>query len=247
MVLLAEALFIVLLSAMVSYNDRVRWRRHRLLGEELRRLRSILADLVPAHMAEAMAGGGCCGSARCVSSNLLSGYRGVGSPAAGPKAVCALPRQRCKAAVLQLDICGFTSLSQTMPAMEVARLVHRLFCSFDTAVKDLGLFKMDTIGDAYIVAGFLPPRDSWSDSEGCDAGAAAAASWDELGCQASDTCHRLLLLGRALISEMAACRRETGIDVHCRIGLAIGPIVVGALGRLQPRIHMLGQVWQIGS
>ncbi len=36
--------------------------------------------------------------------------------------------------------------------MQLARLVHALFTRFDATVRACGLFKMDTVGDAYIVA-----------------------------------------------------------------------------------------------
>ncbi|EKX54258.1 hypothetical protein GUITHDRAFT_63904, partial [Guillardia theta CCMP2712] len=63
-----------------------------------------------------------------------------------------------RAAVLQLDICNFTGMSQTMDALELANMVHDLFSHFDDAVRRWGLFKMDTVGDAYILqASNYPP------------------------------------------------------------------------------------------
>ena len=46
--------------------------------------------------------------------------------------------------------------TQTLKPMELAILVHAIFSSFDAAVKNRNLFKMDTVGDAYVVAGLLP-------------------------------------------------------------------------------------------
>ena len=51
---------------------------------------------------------------------------------------------------------------QTLKPIEAAELVHDLFSDFDTAVKARGLLKMDTVGDAYIVAGFLPAKGEGS-------------------------------------------------------------------------------------
>jgi hypothetical protein len=45
---------------------------------------------------------------------------------------------------------------QTLKPMELAMLVHAIFSRFDAAVKTKKLFKMDTVGDAYVVAGLLP-------------------------------------------------------------------------------------------
>jgi class 3 adenylate cyclase len=114
----------------------------------------------------------------------------------------------------------------------VALLVHRLFSRFDSAVRQLGLFKMDTVGDAYFAAGFLPPaaaQDGFGSNE---------EEEQHLG----EVCGKMLQLAAAILAKMRECRRETGVDVHARVGLAVGPVVVGVLGRLQPRVHMLGQV-----
>ena len=42
----------------------------------------------------------------------------------------------------QLDVCGFTALSQTRSPREVATLMHALFCRFDAEVAQQMLFKV---------------------------------------------------------------------------------------------------------
>ena len=89
---------------------------------------------------------------------------------------------------------------------------------------------MDTIGDAYIVAGFLPsppPAD----------GAGAAP---ELAAEGRRVCRDVLRLAVRMIDVVEARRAETGLAVHCRIGVSLGPVVAGTLGRLQPRFHLIG-------
>ena len=51
------------------------------------------------------------------------------------------------ALVLQFDVSGFTEFSQRVTAMELAQVTHHLFSTFDSTVKSLRLFKMDTVGD----------------------------------------------------------------------------------------------------
>ena len=217
LVLLSEAALVVMVSAITNHSERVQWRRHRLLRDELARLRCILADLLPAHMAETLGG-------------------------PGPHAVCEIPRKLCLAAVLQTDICGFTALSQSLPPMEVAQLVHRIFSSFDSAVRELGLFKMDTVGDAYIVAGFLPPSAAAMHDTGGAEGNSTVSLAEIPEEHLRGVCQKIMQLAAAVLGEMSACRRDTGVDIHARIGVAFGPVVVGVLGRLQPRVHILGQV-----
>ena len=124
---------------------------------------------------------------------------------------------------------------QEMDALDVARLMHRLFSAFDAAVVDAGLFKMDTVGDAYVAAGFFPPVSS-PQPGGCsenDAADAAAATTGK-------ACSQVLRAARDMIAVVAACREETGRELHCRIGVSAGEVLAGVLGRLQPRFHIFG-------
>jgi hypothetical protein len=117
-----------------------------------------------------------------------------------------------------------------MDAIDVARLMHRLFSAFDAAVTGAGLFKMDTVGDAYVAAGFLPQSQPlpFQSTENADA------------LEAGQACDRVLLAARDMIAAVAACREDTGRDVHCRIGVSAGEVLAGVLGRLQPRFHIFG-------
>jgi class 3 adenylate cyclase len=56
---------------------------------------------------------------------------------------------------LQLDICGFTLLSSALSPVELAETVSKLFSDFDEVVMGTNIFKIDTIGDAYIMVGWL--------------------------------------------------------------------------------------------
>jgi hypothetical protein len=123
---------------------------------------------------------------------------------------------------------------QEMDALDVARLMHRLFSAFDAAVVGAGLFKMDTVGDAYVAAGFFPSESSPQPlcMSGCSKNDAAAAK--------GKACDRVLRAARDMIAVVAACREETGREVHCRIGVSAGEVLAGVLGRLQPRFHIFG-------
>ena len=106
---------------------------HRFFQHQLNHLVGILVDLVPQKYVKQLIAG--CG-----------GY-GVGHN--------RIPYSSCRVVALQLDICGFTVLSQTVSPVGLAQVVHELFSDFDKAVLDYKLFKVDTIGDAYIVVAWL--------------------------------------------------------------------------------------------
>ena len=116
-------------------------------------------------------------------------------------------------------------------------MMCRLFTDFDRAILSCGLFKMDTVGDAYIAAGFFPVAknghsDSNKDLDTDHEGSITAAS---------RVCQDILNLAGSMLAAVAQYRAETGKEIHCRIGISAGPILAGVLGRLQPRFHIFGQ------
>lgn len=58
--------------------------------------------------------------------------------------------------ILFADIVGFTSLSLRLTPVEMVSLLNEIFSEFDAIAEKLGLEKIKTIGDAYMVAGGLP-------------------------------------------------------------------------------------------
>ena len=112
----------------------------------------------------------------------------------------------------------------------------RLFTDFDKAVLHHDLFKMDTVGDAYIAAGFLPKACILD----CIDGDGIENVNAEANAAASRICQDILALSGAMLASVGRYRKETGKDIHCRIGISAGPILAGVLGRLQPRFHIFG-------
>eukprot|EP00899_Mesostigma_viride_P020797 jgi/Mesvir1/28719/Mv19688-RA.2 len=56
------------------------------------------------------------------------------------------------------DIVGFTSHSAQLLPIEVMQMLDRLYTQFDALTTKHGLFKVETIGDAYMVVGNLHPK-----------------------------------------------------------------------------------------
>ncbi len=86
------------------------------------------------------------------------------------------------------------------------------------------------VGDAYIVAAFLP-RSVCRGGGGGDLAAAEA-----------EACEGLMWVAGEMLAVVEDYRRKALREIQCRIGLAVGPVIVGVLGRLQPRFHVFGQV-----
>jgi adenylate cyclase len=103
--------------------------------------------------------------------------------------------------VLFADIAGFTPLSVAMAPDDLVRLLNDVFSVFDELAADHGLEKIKTIGDAYMVASGL-----------LGGGADHARS-----------------LGWMALAMQAAVEPMERIDL--RVGIDIGPVVAGVIGR----------------
>jgi adenylate cyclase len=60
------------------------------------------------------------------------------------------------ASVLFAEVAGFTPMSAQMAPAELVTLLDALFSAFDGFVESLGLKKIKTVGDAYMVAAGVP-------------------------------------------------------------------------------------------
>jgi class 3 adenylate cyclase len=109
------------------------------------------------------------------------------------------------ATILFSDLVGFTKMSSSKTAEELVFLLNDLFKRFDTRATSLGLEKIKTIGDAYMVAGGLPTND--------------------------DT-HAIQVTKMALgmYEDLEAFNKEHDMSLGMRIGINSGPVVAGVIG-----------------
>jgi class 3 adenylate cyclase len=107
--------------------------------------------------------------------------------------------------VLFADIVDFTSRSQQSSPDQVVATLNQLFSAFDRLARQLGLEKIKTIGDAYMLAGGLPtPRPD-------HAGAVAE-------------------MALAMAAEVAGRADANGQPLQLRIGIDTGPVAAGVIG-----------------
>jgi guanylate cyclase len=108
------------------------------------------------------------------------------------------------ATVLFADVVGFTPMSARMSPPELVGLLNDVFSTFDDFVQDLGLEKIKTVGDEYMVAGGVPrPRPDH------------AHAIADLALRVQDHC---------------AQHQFDGHDLQLRIGINSGPVVAGIVG-----------------
>jgi class 3 adenylate cyclase len=152
---------------------------------------------------------------------------------------------------LQLDLCGFTNLSSSLRPASLANAVHMLFSDFDDAVLGRNLFKVDTIGDAYIVVGWLHRRTSQNADFG---GSVLSVPIVKEGAEDSEApddelddvnqCADILSLAGELLEIMNRHRHTSSIPWDARIGISLGNAVAGVLGDRQKRFSVQGEAMQ---
>ena len=124
-------------------------------------------------------------------------------PACG-HSIVARPDERRVATVLFADLVGFTSLSETADPEHIKNLVDRCFERLAPEVTTFGGQVDKVIGDA-IVALFGAPVAHEDDAE------------------------RAVRAALRMQERLAEMREEVGMDVHLRIGVNTGEVLVGAL------------------
>ena len=61
--------------------------------------------------------------------------------------------------ILFSDIVGFTSLTASVPTKDIIVMLNDMFARFDRLTEKHGVYKVETIGDAYMVAAGHEPED----------------------------------------------------------------------------------------
>jgi len=107
--------------------------------------------------------------------------------------------------VLFADIVAFSQLSMELGPSELVQMLNRIFSAFDDLTEEYGLEKIKTIGDAYMVVGGLAPDPA-------------------------NHCGRVAEVGLGMIEATERFRNETGVDLHIRVGMHMGPAVAGVVG-----------------
>jgi PAS domain S-box-containing protein len=134
----------------------------------------------------------------------------------------ALAEQFNEVTIMFADIVDFTPLSARLKPIELVSLLNQIFSTFDELAQQLGLEKIKTIGDAYMVAAGLPiPKAD----------------------HASSIAQMALDMQKAL----AWFNAQTGEGFQLRIGINIGPVVAGVIGMSKFSYDLWGDTVNIAS
>jgi adenylate cyclase len=107
--------------------------------------------------------------------------------------------------ILFSDFVGFTELSARLPAQELVGALGRVFSAFDALALRLGVEKIKTIGDAYMVAcGLFGPRD--------------------------DHARAVADMALAMTDTLQTMNASLPSPLEIRIGINSGEVVAGVIG-----------------
>jgi len=108
--------------------------------------------------------------------------------------------------VLFADLVGFTELSQQLTPAALVDMLNHVFSAFDDLAEKLGLEKIKTIGDCYMVAAGLPTARP-------------------------DHAEATAMMALGMRDALARINRERGYTLKLRIGLHTGPVIAGVIGK----------------
>ncbi|XP_063686963.1 atrial natriuretic peptide receptor 1-like isoform X2 [Bolinopsis microptera] len=123
------------------------------------------------------------------------------------------------------DIVGFTNLSSSSTPLEVVELLNQMYTAFDSIIDEHDVYKVETIGDAYMVVSGVPEMNGDRHAEEIATMALKIVCF----CRGFRVPHRPNQI------------------VNIRAGIHSGPVVTGVVGLKMPRYCLFGDTVNMAS
>ncbi|XP_055899880.1 atrial natriuretic peptide receptor 1-like isoform X2 [Biomphalaria glabrata] len=122
------------------------------------------------------------------------------------------------------DIVGFTTLAGESTPMEIVEMLNLLYSQFDNIIQNFNVYKVETIGDAYMTV---------------------------CGCPEPNSEHAPVMadMSLALLDSVIhfVIPHRPNNQLRIRIGLNSGPVVAGVVGNTMPRYCLFGNTVNLAS
>ncbi|XP_031564714.1 atrial natriuretic peptide receptor 1-like [Actinia tenebrosa] len=188
-----------MLRLMENYTDQLETiveERTRQLAEEKKKTDELLYKMLPRPIAESLKNG---------QPVLAESYKSV--------------------TIFFSDIVGFTALAAASTPLQVVHFLNDLYIAFDTIIDSHNVYKVETIGDAYMVVSGLPVPNGNKHAEEI-----ANMALNLLEC-----------------SKSFKIRHFESRQLQLRIGMHTGPCVAGVVGIKMPRYCLFGDTVNYAS
>jgi class 3 adenylate cyclase len=120
------------------------------------------------------------------------------------------------------DLVDFTHMSSGMPPARLVELLNGLFSRFDEAAAELGVEKIKTVGDAYMVVCGLP-------------------------IPMADHVRRILRMAIRMVYITREHALENKVAMRIRVGVNSGPVVAGVIGKSKYIYDLWGDTVNVAS
>eukprot|EP01135_Chromosphaera_perkinsii_P001195 Nk52_evm6s161 gene=Nk52_evmTU6s161 len=123
------------------------------------------------------------------------------------------------------DIVGFTKIANSSTPIEVVNFLNALYTTFDQTLEKRDVYKVETIGDAYMIVSGLPTRNG------------------------NDHIANISLTALHLMANMTDFQipHLPGKMCQLRVGIHTGPVVAGVVGLKMPRYCLFGDTVNTAS
>ena len=123
------------------------------------------------------------------------------------------------------DIVGFTTMCSGLQPVQIVNLMNDLYSTFDQIISEYDVFKVETIGDAYMVVSGLPTRNG------------------------NEHARQIARMSLALCKVVQTYSPVEVPDdrIMLRIGLHSGSVCAGVVGQTMPRYCLFGENVNVAS
>ncbi|XP_012166238.1 atrial natriuretic peptide receptor 1 [Bombus terrestris] len=123
------------------------------------------------------------------------------------------------------DIVGFTALCAQSTPMEVVDFLNDLYSTFDRIIEFYDVYKVETIGDAYMVVSGLPERNG------------------------NKHVREIALMALAILDSVRSftIMHKQNAQLSVRIGVHSGPVCAGVVGQKMPHYCLFGDTVNTAS